>query len=57
MAQDKTTKDQVLRARISADQKAALGKVAFEQGLDLSTWVRQTLLREAGLLPAAKKKA
>lgn len=38
-------KDVVLQSRVQPSEKAAYQKVAKSEGLDLSTWVRQTLNR------------
>jgi len=51
----KQVKDAVVRFRIPVDQKVALNDAATRDGLDLSSWVRRLVLREAGLLPAARK--
>lgn len=50
----KRVKDDVVRMRISADQKAALQAAAERDGLELSQWLRQVALRAAGVLPAAE---
>lgn len=50
----KTTKDDVVRMRIPADQKQALVEAAMRDGLELSAWLRQLALRAAGVLPEAK---
>jgi uncharacterized protein (DUF1778 family) len=47
----KVKKDEILRVRISAEQKQALITAAERDGLELSTWVRQVALRAAGALP------
>jgi hypothetical protein len=39
-----------LRVRMTDEQKAALAKAARGAGLDVSTWLRQLGLREAGFL-------
>jgi uncharacterized protein (DUF1778 family) len=49
----KALKDDVVRLRISAEQKQALTVAAARDGLDLSAWLRQLALRAAGVLPAA----
>jgi uncharacterized protein (DUF1778 family) len=49
----KPIKDEVIRMRISAEQKAALVAVAEREGLDLSVWLRRVALRAAGVLPGA----
>lgn len=51
----KTLKDEVVRMRIPAEQKAAMVKAAEADGLDLSTWLRRLALREVGLLPKQKQ--
>jgi uncharacterized protein (DUF1778 family) len=50
----KVVKDEVVRMRIPAEQKAAMVSAAEADGLDLSTWLRRLALREVGLLPRAK---
>jgi uncharacterized protein (DUF1778 family) len=47
----KTVKDDVVRMRISTDQKYKLMEAAARDGLELSQWLRQVALRAAGLLP------
>jgi uncharacterized protein (DUF1778 family) len=49
----KSIKDEMLRVRVSAEQKAALEAAAAREGLDLSNWLRQLALRAAGLLPTS----
>lgn len=54
MAQQKkksVLKGEVVRLRISREQKAALVIAAMRDGLVLSSWLRRLALREAGLLP------
>jgi uncharacterized protein (DUF1778 family) len=48
----KTTKDDVVRMRVTAEQKAAMTAAAERDGLELSAWLRQLALRAAGVLPA-----
>ncbi|MGO9167606.1 MAG: plasmid mobilization protein [Candidatus Sulfotelmatobacter sp.] len=50
----KSLKDDVVRMRISAEQKQALTEAADRAGLELSAWLRQLALREAGVLPKEK---
>lgn len=40
-----------LHIRITATQKEAMTRAAARKGLDLSSWVRMTLLDAAGALP------
>jgi len=47
----KPLKDDVVRMRISAQQKQALTAGAEREGLELSVWLRQLALRAAGVLP------
>jgi hypothetical protein len=47
----KTRKDDVVRMRITAEQKRALLAAAARDGLELSAWLRQLALRAAGALP------
>jgi uncharacterized protein (DUF1778 family) len=51
-AATKPLKDEVVRMRISAEQKEALATAAAREGLELSTWLRQLALRAAGVIPA-----
>lgn len=46
----RSTKDDVVRMRVTAEQKAALNAAAERQGLELSAWLRQLALRAAGVL-------
>jgi uncharacterized protein (DUF1778 family) len=50
----KTTKDDVVRMRVTAEQKQALTDAADGAGLELSAWLRQLALRAAGALPGQK---
>jgi len=50
----KPLKDEVVRMRVSAKDKKALTEAANRAGLDLSAWLRQLALREAGVLPEPK---
>jgi hypothetical protein len=45
------TKDDVVRMRVTAGQKAAMVRAADAAGLELSQWLRQLALRAAGVLP------
>jgi uncharacterized protein (DUF1778 family) len=47
----KLLKDETIRMRIPAEQKAALAAAAEREGLDLSVWLRRVALRAAGVLP------
>jgi len=51
-APPKATKDDVVRMRVTADQKAAMTRAAGAEGLELSQWLRQLALRAAGALPS-----
>jgi uncharacterized protein (DUF1778 family) len=46
-----STKDDVVRLRVTAGQKRALTDAAARDGLQLSAWLRQLGLRAAGALP------
>ena len=46
----KGTKDEVVRMRITAAEKAALDDAAKADGLSLSVWLRQLALRAAGVI-------
>lgn len=48
------TKDDVVRMRVTAEQKRALTEAAEREGLELSAWLRQLALRAAGALPPRK---
>lgn len=50
----RSLKDDVVRMRISAQQKQALTAAAERDGLELSAWLRQLALRAAGVLPETK---
>ena len=52
----KVTKDDVVRMRVTAEQKAALMAAAEREGLELSAWLRQLALRAAGALPERSRK-
>lgn len=52
---ERLRKDDVVRIRISADQKQALIAAARRDGLELSAWLRQLALRAAGVLNDARK--
>lgn len=41
-------KEDVIRVRLTAEQKDALTKTAKKAGLDVSGWIRSVALREAG---------
>lgn len=45
------TKDDVIRFRCTAKEKEVLESAAESEGLSLSAWLRQIVLRQAGLLP------
>lgn len=49
---EKTTKDDVVRMRVTVEQKAAMTEAAQRDGLELSAWLRQLALRAAGALPS-----
>lgn len=51
IARKKRTKDDVVRMRVTTEQKRALENAANRAGLELSTWLRQLALRAAGALP------
>jgi uncharacterized protein (DUF1778 family) len=53
-AKPKSPKDDVVRMRISTEQKQALVEAAARDGLELSAWLRRVALRAAGVLPQAK---
>lgn len=47
----KATKDDVVRMRVTAEQKKVLTDAAERSGLELSQWLRQLALRAAKALP------
>jgi uncharacterized protein (DUF1778 family) len=47
----KVVKGDVVRMRVTAEQKRALEDAAKRVGLELSAWLRQLALRAAGALP------
>jgi hypothetical protein len=53
-ATGKPTKGDVVRMRVTAEQKRALEDAAARDGLDVSAWLRRLALREAGALPATR---
>lgn len=44
---DEDRKDEVIRVRVTAEQKAALTAAATRAGSDVSTWLRMVGIREA----------
>jgi uncharacterized protein (DUF1778 family) len=50
-APKKRVKDDVVRMRVTTEQKRALENAANRAGLELSAWLRQLALRAAGALP------
>jgi len=44
-------KGDVVRMRVTADQKDAITREASRNGLEVSQWLRQLALRAAGALP------
>jgi len=46
----KAVKDDVVRMRVTSEQKRALTAAADAAGLELSAWLRQLALRAAGVL-------
>jgi uncharacterized protein (DUF1778 family) len=64
MAQSKTTpkkakrlvKGDVIRMRVTSDQKSAIIAAAERDGLEVSAWLRQLSLRAAGFLTEAGSK-
>jgi uncharacterized protein (DUF1778 family) len=55
-ATGKPIKDDVIRVRLTTEQKAAIVAAAERDGLELSAWLRQLALRAAGVLPAPDQK-
>ena len=50
----RVVKDDVVRLRVTTEQKRALTAAALREGLELSQWLRQLALRAAGELPGRK---
>ena len=51
----KLRKDEVVRMRVSADEKDAMERKAAESGLNVSAWLRQLALRAADVLPTPER--
>ncbi len=54
---EKPRKDDVVRMRVTVEQKQALENAAAREGLDVSAWLRQLALRAAGALPGPRGRA
>lgn len=50
---ERPVKGDVIRMRVTFDQKSAIVAAAERDGLELSAWLRQLALRAAGVLPTA----
>ena len=50
----KALKDDVVRMRVSVDQKRVIEEAAARDGLEVSSWLRRLALRAAGVLPDSK---
>lgn len=50
----KPVKDDVVRMRVTVEQKRAMTDAARRAGLELSQWLRVLALRAAGVLPAER---
>lgn len=55
-APGKVKKDDVVRMRVTVEQKRALEDAAAREGLDVSAWLRQLALRAAGVLPEPRSR-
>jgi uncharacterized protein (DUF1778 family) len=55
-ATGKPVKDDVIRVRLTSEQKAAIVAAAERDGLELSAWLRQLALRAAGVLSTPDRK-
>jgi hypothetical protein len=53
---EKPVKDDVIRMRVTSEQKSAIVSAAERDGLEVSAWLRQLALRAAGVLPAPDRK-
>jgi uncharacterized protein (DUF1778 family) len=49
---EKPVKDDVIRMRVTSEQKSAIVGAAERDGLEVSAWLRQLALRAAGVLAA-----
>jgi len=52
----KPVKDDVVRMRVTVEQKASMMAAAEREGLELSAWLRQLALRAAGVLPEPSRR-
>jgi uncharacterized protein (DUF1778 family) len=52
----KLVKDDVIRMRVTSDQKSAIVAAAERDGLEVSAWLRQLSLRAAGVLATPDRK-
>ena len=53
---EKPVKGDVVRMRVTFDQKSAIMAAAERDGLEVSAWLRQLALRAAGVLPEPSKR-
>jgi uncharacterized protein (DUF1778 family) len=53
---EKPVKDDVIRVRLTSEQKSAIVAAAERDGLELSAWLRQLALRAAGALSTPDRK-
>ena len=53
---EKPTKDDVIRMRVTSEQKAAITAAVEREGLELSQWLRQLALRAAGVIPESTRR-
>jgi hypothetical protein len=53
--QPEERRSDIFAIRVTTAQKNGIRDYAAKLGLDASDWARATLLREAGLLPKAKR--
>lgn len=51
---ERARKQDVVRFRVTDEQKQALTQAAEKEGLDVSAWLRQLALKAAGALPEAR---
>jgi uncharacterized protein (DUF1778 family) len=52
----KARKEEIVRFRVTDEQKEAFLSAAEKEGLDVSAWLRQLALRAAGALPPGTKR-
>lgn len=51
---EKARKNEIVRFRVTAEQKHAFGDAAAREGLEVSAWLRQLALKASGQLPESR---